>query len=35
MLNDPVRNMRAAAAWVLRATVDMKSQAGCELQLED
>ncbi len=32
MLNDPVRNVRVAAAWVLRATVDMKSQAGRELQ---
>ena len=32
MLNDPVRNVRVAAAWVLRATVDMKSRAGKELQ---
>jgi len=33
MLNDPVRNVRVAAAWVLRATMDMQSQAGRELQL--
>jgi len=32
MLNDPLRNVRQAAAWVLRATVDMKSQAGQDLQ---
>jgi tetratricopeptide (TPR) repeat protein len=32
MLNDPLRNVRVAAAWVLRRTVDMKSQAGRELQ---
>jgi predicted Zn-dependent protease len=32
MLNDPVRNVRVAAAWVLRATVDMQSRAGLELQ---
>ena len=32
MLNDPVRNVRVAAAWVLRATVDMQSRAGRELQ---
>ena len=29
---DPIRNVRVAAAWVLRATVDMQSQAGKELQ---
>jgi predicted CXXCH cytochrome family protein len=32
LLNDPVRNVRAAAAWVLRATVDMKSKGGQDLQ---
>jgi Flp pilus assembly protein TadD len=32
MLNDPLRNVRVATAWVLRATVDMKSRAGRELQ---
>jgi tetratricopeptide (TPR) repeat protein len=32
MLNDPLRNVRAAAAWVLRATVDMHSRAGKDLQ---
>jgi Flp pilus assembly protein TadD len=32
MLNDPVRNVRVAAAWTLRATVDMQSRAGRELQ---
>ena len=32
MLNDPVRNVRVAAAWVMRATVDMQSQAGRDLQ---
>jgi tetratricopeptide (TPR) repeat protein len=32
MLNDPLRNVRAAAAWVLRTTVDMQSRAGRELQ---
>ena len=32
MLNDPLRNVRVAAAWVLRATVDMHSQAGQDLQ---
>ena len=32
MLDDPVRNVRVAAAWVMRATVDMQSQAGRELQ---
>jgi tetratricopeptide (TPR) repeat protein len=32
MLNDPVRNVRVAAAWVLRATVDMQGQAGKDLQ---
>ena len=28
MLSDPVRNVRVAAAWVMRATVDMQGQAG-------
>ncbi len=32
MLNDPLRNVRVAAAWVLRATVDLQSQAGQDLQ---
>jgi tetratricopeptide (TPR) repeat protein len=32
MLNDPARNVRVAAAWVLRATVDMQSPAGQDLQ---
>ena len=32
MLNDPLRNVRVAAAWVSRATVDMQSQAGQDLQ---
>jgi tetratricopeptide (TPR) repeat protein len=32
MLKNPLRNVRAAAAWVLRATVDMQSQAGQDLQ---
>ena len=32
MLNDPLRNVRVSSAWVLRATVDMRSQAGCDLQ---
>jgi len=32
MLNDPLRNVRVAAAWVLRATVDMRSKAGQDLQ---
>jgi predicted CXXCH cytochrome family protein len=32
MLNDPSRNVREATAWVLRATVDMKSQAGQDLR---
>jgi tetratricopeptide (TPR) repeat protein len=32
MLNDPVRNVRVATAWVLRATVDLQSQAGSDLQ---
>ena len=30
-LNDPVRNVRVAAAWVLRANLDMQSRAGQEL----
>jgi predicted CXXCH cytochrome family protein len=32
MLNDPSRNVRVAAAWVLRTTVDLNSQANRELQ---
>ena len=32
MLNDPLRNVRVAAAWVLRTTVDMHSRAGEDLQ---
>ena len=32
MLNDPVRNVRVAAAWVLRANLDMQSRAGQDLQ---
>jgi predicted CXXCH cytochrome family protein len=32
MLNDPVRNVREATAWTLRATVDMNSPAGLDLQ---
>jgi len=32
MLNDPLRNVRVAAAWVARTTVDMQSQAGQDLQ---
>ncbi len=32
LLNDPVRNVRVAAAWVNRATVDLHSQAGEDLQ---
>lgn len=32
ILNDPQRNVRVAAAWTLRATVDMQSQAGQDLQ---
>lgn len=32
MLNDTSRNVRVAAAWVLRADLDMKSQAGMDLQ---
>jgi predicted Zn-dependent protease len=31
MLNDPVRNVRVAAAWTLRSSLDTKSQAGKEL----
>jgi tetratricopeptide (TPR) repeat protein len=31
MLNDPVRNVRVAAAWALRTSLDTKSQAGKEL----
>lgn len=31
-LNDPVRNVRVAAAWVLRTTLDMQSRAGQDLQ---
>jgi len=32
-LNDPVRSVRVAAAWVMRATVDVQSRAGRELQM--
>jgi hypothetical protein len=32
MLNDPLRNVRVASAWVLRSSVDMQSQAGQDLQ---
>ena len=32
MLSDPIRNVRVATAWVLRATVNMQSQAGQDLQ---
>ena len=32
LLHDAVRNVRVEAAWALRATVDMQSQAGRELQ---
>lgn len=32
MLNDPIRNVRVAAAWVLRSTVEMRSPAAQELQ---
>jgi tetratricopeptide (TPR) repeat protein len=32
MLADPVRNVRVAAAWVMRATLDMQSRAGQDLQ---
>ena len=32
MLDDPLRNVRMAAAWVSRSTVDMQSQAGQDLQ---
>jgi len=32
MLNDSSRNVRVAAAWALRATVDLQSQAGKDLQ---
>lgn len=32
MLNDPSRNVRAAAAWVMRATVNMQSRGGRDLQ---
>jgi tetratricopeptide (TPR) repeat protein len=32
MLDDPVRNVRVAAAWVLRATLDLQSRAGRDLQ---
>jgi len=32
LLNDPARNVRVATAWVLRATVDMREQAGQDLQ---
>ena len=32
LLNDPVRSVRVAAAWVLRATVDLDTGAGRELR---
>jgi tetratricopeptide (TPR) repeat protein len=32
MLSDPLRNVRVAAAWELRATLDMRSQGGLDLQ---
>jgi tetratricopeptide (TPR) repeat protein len=32
MLADPLRNVRVAAAWVLRATVDLQGRAGQDLQ---
>ena len=32
LLADPVRNVRVAAAWVLRGSVDMQSKAGQDLQ---
>ena len=32
MLKDPVRNVRLAAAWTLRATLDMQSRAGQDLK---
>jgi len=32
MLDDPLRNVRVAAAWVLRATVNMQCRAGRDLQ---
>jgi predicted CXXCH cytochrome family protein len=32
MLDDPLRNVRVATAWVLRSTVNMQSQAGRDLQ---
>jgi len=32
LLNDPVRNVRVAAAWALRATLDLQSQAGQDLK---
>ena len=32
MLNDPVRNVRVAAAWALRATLDMQNRAGQDLK---
>lgn len=32
MLEDPVRNVRVAAAWVFRSTVNRQSQAGQDLQ---
>ena len=31
MLNDPVRNVRVAAAWALRSSLDTKSRAGKEM----
>jgi tetratricopeptide (TPR) repeat protein len=32
LLNDPLQNVRVAAAWVLRATVDMRGRAGQDLK---
>lgn len=32
MLNDPSRNVRVATAWVLRATINLQSPAGRDLQ---
>jgi hypothetical protein len=32
MLNDPMRNVREAAAWSLRSTVDVKQSGGTDLQ---
>jgi hypothetical protein len=32
LLNDPLRNVRVAAAWTVRSSVDMRSKAGQDLQ---